>query len=188
MKSLSFAYGVAYALGFAFVSSMAMVVAMQSSLSLHGLIYLLVPGLSFTYFLCIGPYRIRQSGWISSLLLWFAFTLLLWLLSPSLTEYVLLHVAAVSGMRSLFFHKNLMLVLMDFMLSLFALAAAVWAASHTGSIFLAVWCFFLVQAAFVLLPGFRRDTSTGSGSIVHSQQFDTALRKAEEALRKVVNQ
>lgn len=188
MKDLSFARGVAYALGFAFVSSVAMVVAAQSSLSFHALVFLLVPSLSFVYLLCIGQYRVRKSGWISSLSIWCVFTFLLWLLSPSLTDYALLHVAAVSVMRGLFFHKNFASVLMDFTLSLFALGAAFWAVSHTGSIFLSVWCFFLVQAAFVLLPGFSREASTDTDATANSQQFDMALRKAEEALRKVANQ
>lgn len=186
MSGLSFTRGVVFALGFAFLSSMTFTV-IGPGVPLRGLIWFLVPGLCLAYLLSIGRYRYRRAGWVSSLSLWCVFALLLWLLSPSLTDYLLFHVAALSSMRALFFHKNLLSVLMDFTLSLFALGASFWAASHTGSVFLSVWCFFLVQAAFVAIPGSRTATSACSGTASNPQQFDLALRKAEEALRLLFN-
>jgi hypothetical protein len=184
VKGLSFTRGVVFALGFAFLSSVAFTLV-GPGMPHHALVWLLVPSLCFAYLLSIGQHRYRKAGWASSLVLWCAFALLLWVVSPSLTDYLLLHVAALSSMRGLFFHKNLLSVLMDFALSLLALGTSFWAASHTGSVFLSVWCFFLVQAAFVAIPGCRTATSTRSGTASNSQQFDLALRKAEEALRLI---
>ena len=184
MKDLSFMRGVVIALGFAFVSSVAFIV-IAPGMSFYWFVFLLVPILCFAYLLSIGQYRFRKAGWVSSLVLWCVFAGLLWLLSPSLVDYLLLHVVALSLMRTLFFHKNLLAMLLDFALSLFALGTSFWAMSHTGSLFLAVWCFFLVQAAFIAIPGCTTATSSRSAATSNSQQFDVALRKAEEALRKV---
>jgi len=182
VKNMCFARSVVLALGLAILSSIAFT---AFELSFHSQLFLLAPSLCLIYLLSIGRYRCRKTGWASGLVLWCAFALLLWLLAPSMTDYALVHVAALSAMRALFFHKNLPSVMLDFALSALAAAAAFWAAAHTGSIFLTAWCFFLVQAAFVMIPGNSTTKSTATDIDLNAQQFDVALRKAEEALRKV---
>jgi len=86
-----------------------------------------------------------------------------------------------------FFHKNLLSVLLDIVLSLFGLAAAFWAASHTSSVFLTTWCFFLSQAGFVVIPGSGSAATKHVDTAQNSTQFDAAHRKAEEALRQLAS-
>ena len=186
MSGPSFTRGVLVALALAFVSSVAMTV-LSGAFAFQDLIRILVPGLSIAYLISISPYRYRRSGWASCLVLWGGFALFLWLVWLPLIEYVVLHVVALSLLRAVFFHKNLLSVVLDLMLSVFGLAAAFWAASHTGSVFLAIWCFFLSQAAFVVIPGNGSAADASNGNRSNSSEFDVARRKAEEALRKIAS-
>jgi hypothetical protein len=57
---------------------------------------------------------------------------------------------------------------------------------HADSVFLGIWTFFLVQALFVAVPsadGRRAGSDAGPGP--QSDQFQTAFRNAETALRKL---
>jgi len=184
VNGLTFTRGVLMALGFAFLSSVAFNV-IGPGITFQTLVFLLVPILSFVYLLSIGKYRHRKSGWASCLVLWCVFTILLWALSAYLIDFVLLHAMALSALRSMFFHKNILSVLMDFALTVLAVCTSIWAVSYTGSIFLSVWCFFLVQAAFVAIPIWASLKSVNTKPSSNSQAFDVAHRKAEEALQKM---
>jgi len=184
MNGLTFTRGVLLALGFAFLSSVAFTV-IGPGYPFHTILFLLIPGLSFVYLLSIGKYRHRKSGWTSCLVLWCVFALALWTLAPYWVDFVLLHAVVLSAIRSMFFQKSLLAVLMDFALTVLAVCTSFWAASHTGSIFLSVWCFFLVQAAFVSIPAWASLKSVHISPNSNSKAFDAAHRKAEEALRKI---
>jgi hypothetical protein len=93
-------------------------------------------------------------------------TAVTWWTAPPLPLYLLIHVAAIWLLRSLYF-----------------------AITRSGSMFLATWCFFLVQALFVAIPPrikrvnkYRRDTPA------ESQPFETARRQADQALRQLFTQ
>ncbi|NND89396.1 MAG: hypothetical protein HKN42_00930 [Granulosicoccus sp.] len=148
------------------------------------LLWSLAPALCFAYLVSISSRRHRRTGWVSCMSLWCAFAIILWMLSPSLADYLLLHAVALSSMRALFFHRSILPMMFDFALSLTALGAGYWAATNTDSVFLTVWSFFLVQAGFVAIRGCRRmTTSTCRGAASDTQQFEKALRNAEETLR-----
>ena len=67
-----------------------------------------------------------------------------------------------------------------------ALAAGIWAATQTGSLFLSLWCFFLVQALFVAIPvNMNRKTAPGSSQRDPEDRFQHAHRVAESALRRL---
>jgi hypothetical protein len=101
-----------------------------------------------------------------------------------LAGYVLLHVGLVWLVRSLYRYSGLVPALADFGLSLLGAAFAVWAAQRSGSAWLSLWCFFLVQAFHALLPPAltRRDERAGAQS---DDRFARAHRAAEAAVRRL---
>ena len=69
------------------------------------------------------------------------------------------------------------------------LAAAVWAISQSGSVFLATWCFFLVQALFVAIPSsVKRKPSGVKNTAVENEPFERARRQADKALTQLFSQ
>jgi hypothetical protein len=116
-------------------------------------------------------------------------TAVTWWTAPPLPLYLLIHVAAIWLLRSLYFYSGVLPALMDLGISTLSVSAAVWAITRSGSMFLATWCFFLVQALFVAIPPrikrvnkYRRDTPA------ESQPFETARRQADQALRQLFTQ
>ena len=84
--------------------------------------------------------------------------------------------------RSLFRYHALWQAAADGLLSLFALAAAFVALRHTHSVFLALWCWCLVQALAALIP---RDPPAGATPAPTGDRYDQAQRSAEAALRRL---
>ena len=60
--------------------------------------------------------------------------------------------AAVWLVRSLYYYSGLLPALADLGVTALGAAFAVWAAQRSDSAWLALWCFFLVQAFHVLIP------------------------------------
>jgi len=70
-----------------------------------------------------------------------------------------------------------------------SIATTVWGITRSGSVFLAIWCFFLVQALFVAIPpAIKRKDARQSGSAAGNEHFDQAKRQADEALRQLFTQ
>lgn len=126
----------------------------------------------------------ERVGRIAVLTLWLVAAAAAWLISPSLPVYLLLHVGMVWVIRSLYYYSSLSSSLADLALSGISAAAAVWAAVETGSAFLSVWCFFLTQAAFVLIPAALGRTGRARDEAVGEDHFEQAHRAAEAALRR----
>jgi hypothetical protein len=83
--------------------------------------------------------------------------------------------------RSLYVHRRMSTSVADIGLSVLALGAGVWAA-QTGSTFLALWAFFLVQALHVWLPGNARATSRHDSR----SEFNDAERIASAAMQRLL--
>jgi hypothetical protein len=66
--------------------------------------------------------------------------------------YLLFSVAMLWLMRSLYSYSSLISALLDSMLCVLSLGAGLWGYAASGSIAAAVWCFFLLQALYVLIP------------------------------------
>lgn len=115
---------------------------------------------------------LASAAWLAlaGALLVFNPTLLAWLLLPTLYLWLL---------RALLCHGRPLSALVDAGLSALALGGALLAATHTHSLFLALWCYFLVQGLHVLLP---QATPEPGPSI---DPFEAATRQAEAALRRL---
>jgi hypothetical protein len=123
-------------------------------------------------------------GRVSAVLAWALVSGLALALHLSLPAFVLLHAGLAWLVRSLYFHGGLVAALADLGLSLLGLAAAVWALTQSGSLFLAVWSLMLVQALFGFIPA-----DLGQRGAAAPQDpddtFERAHRGAEAALRRL---
>jgi len=186
MKKPAFIHGVAVAAILAFVAS-AIVAALTPFVAFGSVVRLVIPLLSLVYVLYLLKSSKERTGNITTLSLWSALAVLAWWVSPPLPFYLLFHVAAIWLVRSLYFYSGVLPALADFGLCALSVSAFVWAVSRTGSVFLATWTFFLVQALFVAIPvAVKR--SVCDDRVVNDQPFERARRQAEAALQQLLKQ
>ena len=98
----------------------------------------------------------------------------------SLSHFVIAQAAAIWLVRCLYVHGRPLACLADLALAIVGVGAAVWAAS-TGSAFLALWSFFLVQAFFVWIPGAPSQAAADT-----DRAFADAKRTADDALQRLL--
>lgn len=147
---------------------------------------LIITAISFGYLLYLLARSSEKTGRIVVSMTWFVFAALLYFLSPSLVVFVLVHVAVLWLVRSLYFYSSVLSALTDLALNIVSLVVGVWAAVHTNSLFLCIWCFFLLQALFVFIPArFDGQVRKRTFTEEHENTFEHAHRTAELALRKL---
>ena len=188
MKRPSFFQGVIVAAVLGFFAS-AVVATLTPFVGLGTVIRLVIPALGLAYLLYLFGRSKERVGRVTTLFLWAVLAAVTWWMAPPLPLYLLIHVGAIWLVRSLYFYSGVVPALMDLGISAFSVSATAWAISRSGSVFLATWCFFLVQALFVAIPPrikrvnkYRRDTPA------ESQPFETARRQADQALRQLFTQ
>jgi len=128
-----------------------------------------------------------RTGRVSMLLAWCVATAVTLALDPPLLAHVCVQVGLAWLPRAVGVHRSVLPALADLALCAVAVAAAVWAAERTGSVFMAIWCLLLVQAAWVAIPrrgGARHDGAAGPGDEA-GEPFARAHRSAEAALRRL---
>ena len=141
-------------------------------------------GLAYVvYLLSRSPERV---GRITAAAAWLLVAVVLWFTKPPLLLYVCVHLGAIWLIRSMYFYSSALSALADLGLNGLSLAAAIWAVTRTGSVFLGIWCFFLVQALFVVIPkSVNRKPGTGLAGHENEDRFQHAHRVAEAAVRKL---
>lgn len=89
--------------------------------------------------------------------------------------------------RSLITYSSVFMSIVDGALCLLGLGVAVWAYGATGSAFWAIWCFFLSQSLFTLIPEQpgRSNKPAGSTPVMETGGFSAAHKTAEAALREL---
>ena len=122
----------------------------------------------------------ERTGRVVAPTVWLAAAAFIWWLGPSTAVFAASHVLAIWMIRSLYHHSGMLGALGDLGLSALALAAAIWAAG-SGSLFLTIWSFFLVQSLFVALI----QTPGGSRSQPPEDGFTYARQTAEAALKRL---
>jgi hypothetical protein len=112
-----------------------------------------------------------------------------WFLTPPLPVYILIHMGMIWLVRSLYHYQSVIAATADMGLNALSLLAAIWAFESAGSLFLSLWCYFLLQDLFVVIPAnLKRVTSSPLTSMAQSTQdetFQRAYRSAEAALRRI---
>ncbi len=149
------------------------------------IIRFLISGLGFAYLLYLLSRSRERIGRVTVILIWSMMVVTLWFFWPPITLFILFHMIAIWLVRSLYFYNSLFSALADFGLHSLSIAAAFWAASHTGSLFLSIWCFFLTQALFVLIPTRHSKPNTHTKTINNDAQFQRAYQAADAAVRKL---
>ncbi len=128
-------------------------------------------------------------GRVTAVALWTAVTGATLLLDPPFVLHVLVQLALVWLIRSLYYYGSILSAIADLGLCAFALAAAAWAAVESGSLFLTVWCLLLVQALFPVIPPDmrrrRRDSPPWEDGEDGEDRFERAHQAAEAALRRL---
>jgi hypothetical protein len=124
--------------------------------------------------------RGRRIGRFVAFAAWLGVLVLLLVFDPTLWLWAAVPVFVAWLMRSLFHYQTLLQAGADALLALFALASGWLVLRHTHSVFLALWCFFLVQALTALMPRTRTATPAPCGD-----RYDQAQRNAEAALRRL---
>ena len=190
MKRPGFFQGVLVAAALALAAGIAGAV-LAPLMGLPATVRLLIPALGLGYLLYLfsrnGERRDRmRTGRITALGAWAAMALASAWLAPPLSLYLCIHAGAIWLLRSLYFYSGVLPALLDLALSAASVAVTAWAALHSGSLFLAAWCCFLVQALFVAIPpairGRQRIAATATG---HHENFERARRQAEAALHQL---
>ena len=188
MKQPTFVHGVIVAAVLAFFAS-AVIATLTPFMGLGAIVRLVIPALALAYL----PYLFSRSGErvgrVTTLSLWGALAVVTWWVAPSLPLYLLIHVAAIWLVRSLYFYSGLIPALMDLGISTLSVSATVWAITRSGSVFLAVWCFFLVQALFVAIPqAIKPRQKSRANTAADNASFELAKRQADTALRQLFTQ
>jgi hypothetical protein len=183
MKRPTFFYGVVAALTIA-VATGAAFSTLSPLMGSGTALRLIIPVMGLAYLICLFRRSAESTGRITTAALWFVVSAITWLTAPPIAVYVLIHAGLLWLVRSLYFYSSAFPALLDLGLSALSVSAAAWAMTRSGSLFLAIWCFFLVQAVFVAIPqrlGMpeHRDTD-GTDSA-----FEHARRRADAALRQL---
>lgn len=146
---------------------------------------LLVLVLGLVYLLTLlARHHHARVGRLAGSAAWLVSALLLWILDPVLWVWLVAQSSLVWLLRCLYAHDSLLAALLDAALNGLALAAALATAVHSGSLFLCLWSFFLVQALYVLIPA-RGSAAAGPAA---DNAFDQAERAARAALRRLATQ
>ncbi|MGH8167455.1 MAG: hypothetical protein ACREQ1_09455, partial [Woeseiaceae bacterium] len=147
---------------------------------------LVIPAMGLAYLICLLRLSDGSTGRITTLTAWCAISVAMWFLAPPFPVYVLMHSGMLWLVRSLYFHSGVLPALLDLGLSALSVSAATWAVSRSGSVFLASWCFFLVQALFVFIPRRVPAPGPGDGLANDDDAFERARRRADAALKQLV--
>jgi len=148
---------------------------------------LLIAGFGLCYVLYLLKRSRDRIGRITTLAAWAVLAGATWFVQPSLPAYLLVHVGALWLIRSLYFYRSVLSALADLWLNALSVIVAVWAVRQTGSVFLSIWCFFLVQALFVAIPPALQGKKRGPGEPEAEDRFQRAYRVAESALRNLTS-
>jgi hypothetical protein len=183
MRRPTFLQGVAVALIAALLGEV-LFVALSPLLGTLTALQLVIASASFSYILYLLRSSAERTGRLVTLAAWLLVTVTTAWLSPPLGLYLLSHVAMIWLVRALYFHASLLTALADLGLNALAVAAVVWATLQSGSLLLALWCFFLVQALFVMIPPSMK--KEGAAAVpLDNDAFEQARRTAQAALRKL---
>jgi len=188
MKRPSFFHGVLVAAVLGFFAS-AIVATLTPFVGLGAVLRLVIPALAFTYLLYLFSRSKERLGRVTTLFLWSALAAITWWVAPPLPLYLLIHVGTIWFVRSLYFYSGVVPALLDLGLNALSISAAVWAIVQSGSVFLATWFFFLVQALFVVIPAAVKPKTTATPNVVADREkFERAKRNADNALRQLFTQ
>lgn len=185
MKQPTFLEGISIAIAISLAGSV-LYTAMDRVFPAGPVLRLLIAGIGLAYVIYLLNRSPERVGRITAAAAWVLVAGVLWFTKPPLLLYVFVHLGALWLIRSLYFYSSALSALADLGLSGLGLAAAIWAVTRTGSVFLGIWCFFLVQALFVFIPkSINHRPGAAPAGLESGDRFQHAHRVAEAAVRKL---
>ena len=185
MKQPTFLEGVGVALALSVAGSV-LYTAMETVFPGIPVLRLLIVGIGLAYVVYLLSRSPERVGRVTAAAAWLMIAGVLWFTHPPLLLYVSLHLGTLWLIRSLYFYSSALSALADLGLNGLGLAAGIWAITRTGSVLLGIWCFFLVQALFVVIPkSIQRKPGATQASHESEDRFQHAYRVAETAVRKL---
>jgi hypothetical protein len=174
---VAFVLGIAGSVGFGVLSAVfGTVVALKA----------MIAGLGLAYVLWLFSRSRERVGRVTLLAAWGVAAAASWAFVPTLALYFAVHVGLLWLVRSLYFYSGVLPAVMDLGLSAFSAGVAVWAAGRSGSPFIAIWCFFLVQALAAAIPTrIRGRAEVMRAARPESDAFRRAQRMAEVAVGRL---
>jgi hypothetical protein len=139
----------------------------------------------FAYVLYVMGSSGERVGRITTIACWSVVAVAAWVVGLPFVGYVLVHVGLLWLVRSLYHYSGVLPALVDLGVSLLGAAFGAWAAQRSGSAWLALWCFFLVQAFHALIPATL--TKRGPSTADTEDAFAHAHRAAEAAVRRLTS-
>ncbi|MDG9669080.1 hypothetical protein ONV78_15150 [Hahella sp. CR1] len=183
MSKSTFWRGAVIALALSIVGALALVLFAPVVGEGFGL-RLLISALGLAYVVILLRDSRARTGRLVVFSAWMTVTAALFLLNPGVWVWLTTQTAAIWLTRCLYIHDSLIAAALDAFLNGAALLASLAAALHTHSLFLALWTFFLVQAAFVYIP--RKLSASGRvDAPASNEEFERAYRNADAALRRL---
>lgn len=188
MRRPSFLQGVLVAAALGFFAS-ATIATLTPFIGFGSVVRLVIPALALAYLLYLLQRSDEKVGRITTIALWCLLAAVTWWFEPPLALYFLIHVLAVWLTRALYFYSGVVPALLDLGLTALGILAATWALSRSGSVFLATWCFFLVQSLYVTIPvRLQRKRAGTQPDSLADENFERARRRADRALRQLITE
>ena len=180
MNRNTFLHGLIVAAVLAFASA-ATIASIAPWTGMSAIVRVAIPMIAFAYVVYVVRASSVKTGVLTTCSLWSVLAVIAWWVAPPLPAYLLIHVGAIWLVRSLYTYSGIVPALTDLVLSGLATAGLVWSLSRTGSVFLGVWTFFLVQALYVFIPRSVRQVTSPT-----NYSFDSARRQADAALQQLI--
>ena len=188
MRRPTFLHGVFAAALFALTGSITATALIPLAVT-PGVYQLLVTALGLAYLLYLLSHSDERVGRIAIVTVWAGMSFSLWFFAAPFGLALSAQIAILWLVRSLYFYSSSLSALIDLALNLAAVATAYWAAVHTGSVFLCIWCFFLVQALFVAIPpAVLHPVDRLHASCPDPEKYERARLRAEKAFRQLFAQ
>jgi hypothetical protein len=144
-----------------------------------------IAALGFAYTLYAMTRSGERVGRVATVVCWAAVASAVWLAGLPLAGYAVAHLGLVWLVRSLYYYSGVLPALADLALTALGAAFAAWAGLRSGSGWLALWCFFLVQAFHPAIPAALGKRRAGSRRAGADDAFARAQRAAEAAVRRM---
>jgi len=187
MKTATFFEGVLLALIIGFISSL-LLFTLSSFFPGNILIRGLISGISFAYIAYLLTRSNERVGRIIVMTVLLTSMTTMWFAWPPITLFILGHMIIIWLVRCLYFYSSFVSSLADLALNGSSLLITFVVAGHTSSLFLTLWCFFLIQALFVWIPkSIAKPISTATSPLHDEDNFQQSFRAAQAAVQQLSN-
>ncbi len=186
------------------LTTWALYLPLSISLGTYSAIALSCSAATLAYLLFLLSNSESRFGRVTVVVLFCLSSMTLLLLSPPISVFALVNITFIWVARACYFHQRVLVALVDLVITTLSFAVAIAAAMQSQSVFIAFWCFFLLQS--MILPAINYGLTwlssdrLSSGRLGHAgntdpahpqngcskrDDFNRAHRQAEAALSRL---